>query len=192
MVKGFLGKTLVLYASHHWTGFDAAIDQQGGLDACHMLCRRTVQRFLEAKDGKSGRRDAPPKPDMAHLAALEGDAPMPALADDAPALAAAGGPQPGEPGKAIPEGVPVPANLVDWATVNSQRRQVVREHWTAVPLRMLILVRMMVEVIRVSKRVFGKGGCALGHAPARSGGQGAPRRQAASKGLQSPTCSAKP
>ena len=81
LVKTFVNEAFVVHAPHHWVGFDRAVDQQGGLEACHSLARRTMKRFLGIKGsvgtGKVARSGLP-------LAVLDGaQAPVPL--QDAPA-----------------------------------------------------------------------------------------------------------
>ena len=72
MIKTFLSLAFQVHASHHWTGYDVATDQQGGLESCHGFCRRTARRFLMATSGSKTRTT--PRPDLLRM--LDGDAPL--------------------------------------------------------------------------------------------------------------------
>ena len=51
LIKAFLPNMLHVYARHHWTGAEIAVEQQGLLEACHGLFRRTYRRFVILVDG---------------------------------------------------------------------------------------------------------------------------------------------
>ena len=79
LLRAFLPQVLKVFARHHWTGLDIALDQQGALESCSRLMSRTTKRFLDFRSDSSA--PAPPRVDVAALAYLAEEAPQP-IADN--------------------------------------------------------------------------------------------------------------
>ena len=142
LLRAFLPQVLKVFARHHWTGLDIALDQQGGLEACHHLGSRTAKRFLAKFNAK------PRKVLRAALPALADfgpDMPLPRAILDAPgADAAAAGADDdlrGEADRGEKD------NEDDFVTKNNKRREAMEEFWIThgSPLWILIILRVLLE-----------------------------------------------
>ena len=141
MLVAFLPQVLWLYARHHWTGLEKALDQQGSLESCHCLFSRTTKRFLNSFGASAPKRTLQ-QPLRSLLDVVDGTA-LPVKDADDGAHAA---------GADADVHDPQAAEKLDdqeWAKVNSARRTVMREFWQARPLWLLIVFRMAFEPIRV-------------------------------------------
>ena len=158
MVKLFLPATLVLYAMHHWTGYNVSLDQQGGLDACHGLMQRTVKRFL-ARGGKSVDRATQGKGGQKkNLAVPDGNEPVP-IADAAPGAAAGAGGDGGKTDESWAAGDPTasgsgPKTDQDWAEVNSKRREETKAFWETSPFWMIVICRVILQPIFLLQKEY--------------------------------------
>ena len=146
LLKAFVPLVLKLFAVHHWTGLDIALDQQGALEACHYLFSRAAKRYLlkNVAAKKDWRRP------VAELFGL-GDAARPVPVEDVPLAELA----PVDPDPVVePAGEPADPAIqpqkseTDWAAVNAKRRQVMTEFWSSSPLWLLVILRLILEPLR--------------------------------------------
>ena len=157
MLKAFLPKTLRIFAVHHWTGFDACVDQQGGMESCHYLASRTVKRFI-AKFPKPKKTQTVRKHD---LALLDDDAPAPAPLHDAEPVGVAGAAQEGNVGGGVDPAMK--SNILkgpdQWAEENKNVRAVTETFWEQKPLWHLVLARKTFTPIqRLQQTKFSQAG----------------------------------
>jgi len=152
MLKALLPSILKLFATHHWTGFDIAVDQCGGMDCCHRLGRRTAKRWLSYFDTKQSQ--AKPTATQATRLPLEGGpAPKP-LQDQQPP---GGGVEPKTEDIHVEDPVARAAGLKkeeDWAAVNSKRREEVEQYWSSDPLWFMIICRMVFTPLQKMQAKF--------------------------------------
>jgi len=144
LLKAFLPQTLRLYARHHWTGLDVALDQQGALESCHSLFSRTTRRFLDAL-GHKWTKTIRQVPLQQLLALGRDDMPLP-LADAPDADQ--------QDVRSAPEVVPDVTkdagkpSETEWAKENTKRRTMMADFWSAGPLWILIILRSALEPLR--------------------------------------------
>ena len=147
MLKAFLPCILKMAARHHWTGFDVAVDQQGGMEACHGLFSRTTRRFLETfEKGKPARRSTANSSGTI-VAAVFANQPLPiqdyGLVEDAECNDPAAAPA------ANATAHVEKATDVDWVKENIQRRSEMQDFWITCPLGRLNVIRLFYEPARV-------------------------------------------
>jgi len=142
MLRAFLPMVLRLYAKHHWTGLELALDQQGSLESCHYLFSRTVKRFLD-HFGASAPKTQLRVPLRAILGTVDGG-PLPLQDSEAPKES-----EGAAEAKTADPGAKDKPDDTEWAKVNAVRRSAMRAFWEGRPLWYLVVMRIALEPIRL-------------------------------------------